>query len=61
MIYLSVVFFMKKIISLTLLLAGSLLLGNITSAQFTPTTCAGESYCSAPTPGVNYRDTIVYI
>ena len=54
-------FFMKKIITLILLFTGSLLLGNITSAQFTPTTCNEGTHCSAPTPGVKYKDTIVYI
>lgn len=52
---------MKKLIISIILLTGSILLFSSTSAQFTPTTCEGQAYCSAPTPGVNYRDTIIYI
>ncbi|MFA7298384.1 MAG: 7TM domain-containing protein [Candidatus Absconditabacterales bacterium] len=52
---------MKKIIALIVLLAGSLFLFNITSAQFTSTTCEGETHCSAPTRGVSYNNTITYL
>lgn len=52
---------MKKIIISIVLLAGSIFLFNLTSAQFTSTSCEGQTHCSAPTPWVNYKDTIVYI
>lgn len=34
---------------------------NISSAQFTPTTCEWQAHCSAPTPGVNYKNFIIYL
>ena len=52
---------MKRFLISSLLLLGTLFLFSTTCAQFTSTTCDGQSHCSAPTPGVNYRDTIVYI
>lgn len=52
---------MKKIIALIVLLAGSLFLFNITSAQFTSTTCEWETHCSAPTRWVSYNNTITYL
>lgn len=52
---------MKKLIALTILLAGSLFLFTSTSAQFSPTTCEWQAHCSAPTKGINYRNTIIYI
>lgn len=52
---------MKKIILSIVLITGSIFLLNITSAQFTPTTCEWQTHCSAPTKWVTYRDTIMYI
>jgi len=52
---------MKKIILSLLFVMGSFFLLNITSAQFTSTTCEWEAHCAAPTPGVNYKNTIIYI
>ncbi len=55
------IFLMKKIIAIIALLAGSIFLFTTTSAQFTSTTCEGQSHCSAPTKWVNYRNTIIYL
>lgn len=52
---------MKKLIALITLLAGSIFLFASTSAQFTPTTCEGQTHCAAPTKGINYKNTIIYI
>lgn len=51
---------MKKLIIWSLLWFG-ILFGFFASAQFTATTCEWNTHCSAPTPGVNYKNTIIYI
>ena len=54
-------FFMKKNILSLLFIIGIAFLLNIASAQFTSTTCEWDAHCAAPTKGVNYKDTIIYI
>ncbi len=52
---------MKKPLALIGLLAGSLLLFTTSSAQFTSSTCEWQTHCSAPTKGMNYKNSIIYI
>lgn len=52
---------MKKIIALIAVLAGNIFLFTTTSAQFTPAPCEGQSHCSAPTKGINYKNSIMYL
>jgi len=52
---------MKKLFALIGLLAGSLLLFATSSAQFTSSTCEWQTHCAAPTKGMNYRNSIIYI
>ncbi|MCX6824121.1 MAG: hypothetical protein NT085_03255 [candidate division SR1 bacterium] len=52
---------MKKFIALILLLTGSIFLFTTSSAQFTSTTCEGATHCAAPTKGINYTTTIMYL
>ncbi|HMS91668.1 MAG TPA: 7TM domain-containing protein, partial [Candidatus Absconditabacterales bacterium] len=52
---------MRKKILLLSLFIGIFFLFTTTSAQFTPTTCEGQAHCSAPTPGVNYKNFIIYL
>ena len=52
---------MKKIIALIAVLAGSAFLFTTTSAQFTPTPCEWQSHCAAPTKGINYKNSIIYL
>ena len=54
-------FLMKKFLLSLVILLRTFFLFSVTSAQFTSTTYDGQSHCAAPTPGVNYRNTIVYI
>lgn len=54
-------FLMKKFLLSLVILLRTFFLFSVTSAQFTSTTCDGQSHCAAPTPGINYRNTIVYI
>ncbi|MFA6256003.1 MAG: 7TM domain-containing protein [Candidatus Absconditabacterales bacterium] len=52
---------MKKFLIFITLVLGSSLLFSTAGAQFTSTTCEGQTHCSAPTKGINYKDTIIYL
>ncbi|MCX6824899.1 MAG: hypothetical protein NTY80_01625 [candidate division SR1 bacterium] len=52
---------MKKISLFVLLTLGTAFFFNSTSAQFTSAVCDGKTHCSAPTKGVNYTNTIIYL
>ena len=52
---------MKKLLALIGLLAGSLFLFTTSSAQFTSSICEWQTHCSAPTKGMNYKNSIIYI
>lgn len=52
---------MKKVIAFISLFVGIIFLFNISSAQFTSTPCEWQAHCAAPTRGINYSKTIIYL
>lgn len=52
---------MKKLLSSLCALLLIMGIANIVSGQFTPSECEGQAHCAAPTKGISYADTIMYI